>query len=310
VVATISHHPLLTAAGLESKLLMRKLQYKHWLVIPAIVTMLAVLIFPLIYSLRTSLYFHVLSRPQHQPFIGLQNFQTVLSDPQLHNAILVTLKFAGAAVTLQLLLGYIIARSLLHIGPLRNVFVSLLMIPMMITPIAVGLIWRMLLHPELGIVNYGLEQLGIGGRPWLGLASTALPTVIFVDVWQWTPFMMILLYAGLLSLPEEPFEAATIDGANFWQKIVYLELPMLRNIIIVALTIRIIDLLRTYDLVYILTGGGPGSTTETISYYIYRLGFVRLNMGQAAAASYLFLLVMIIATTILYTRLMRAEDTT
>ncbi len=284
---------------------MLKLRYKHWLVLPSIVVMLVVLIFPLIYSLQTSLFFHVLSRPNYRPFIGLQNYVAVLNDPQMHNAVLVTLRFAGMAIAIELLVGFILAHALRRINFLRNVFVSLLMIPIMVTPIAIGLIWRMLLHPELGIVNYVLSEVGIGGRPWLGTAATALPTLIFVNVWQWTPFMMILLYAGLLSLPEEPFEAATIDGANFWQKIWYLELPMLRDIIAVAVTIRLIDLLRTYDLVYILTGGGPGNTTETISYYIYRLGFVSLDMGRASAASYMFLIVMVIATTFILQRALR-----
>jgi multiple sugar transport system permease protein len=167
----------------------------------------------------------------------------------------------------------------------------------------------MLLHPDLGIVNYLLDQIGIGGRPWLGLQSTALPTLIFVDVWQWTPFVMILLYAGILSLPEEPFEAARIDGANLLQRIWYLELPMLRNVIIVAVILRAIDLLRTYDLVYIMTGGGPGTSTETFSYYLYRVAFVRLNMGEAAAASYLFLIAIVIATSILFARLRKGEAT-
>lgn len=284
---------------------MLKLRYKHWLVLPSIVVMLVVLIFPLLYSLQTSLFFHVLSRPNYRPFIGLQNYVAVLNDPQMHNAVLVTLRFAGTAIAVELVIGFILAHALRRIKFLRNVFVSLLMIPIMVTPIAIGLIWRMLLHPELGIVNYILNEIGIGGRPWLGTAATALPTLIFVNVWQWTPFMMILLYAGLLSLPEEPFEAATIDGANFWQKIWYLELPMLRDIIAVAVTIRLIDLLRTYDLVYILTGGGPGNTTETISYYIYRLGFVSLDMGRASAASYIFLIVMVIATTLILQRALR-----
>lgn len=287
---------------------MAKLQYKHWLVMPAIIVMLVVLIFPLVFSLHTSLFYYVLSRPTYRPFIGLENYQSVLADPQMHNAVLITLQFAFISVALQLVIGFILAHALMRITYFRNVFVSLLMAPMMITPIAIGLIWRMLLHPELGIVNYLLSEIGIGGRPWLALQSTALPTVIFVDVWQWTPFVMILLYAGLLSLPEEPFEAATIDGASYLQKIWYLELPMLRDIIVVALTIRVIDLLRAYDLVYILTGGGPGSSTETISYYIYRLGFVNLNMGRASAASYLFLIAIIIATTILFRRLARNSE--
>jgi len=288
---------------------MRKIPPRYWLVLPAILVMLVVLVFPLIYSFRTSLYFYVLSRPFYRPFQNFANYSAVIRDQDLRNAVVVTLKFTLSALTIELILGYVIARSLNIVRYFKNAFLSLLMVPMMITPIAVGLIWRMLLHPDLGIVNYLLDQIGIGGRPWLGLQSTALPTLIFVDVWQWTPFVMILLYAGILSLPEEPFEAARIDGANLLQRIWYLELPMLRNVIIVAVILRAIDLLRTYDLVYIMTGGGPGTSTETFSYYLYRVAFVRLNMGEAAAASYLFLIAIVIATSILFARLRKGEAT-
>lgn len=286
---------------------MPKIPTRYWLVLPAVLAMLIVLIFPLVYSLRTSLYFYVLSRPAYRPYQGFTNFQEVIADQELRNAVLVTLRFTLWAVLVELGLGYAIARALSAIGHYRNTFVSILMIPMMITPIAVGLIWRMLLHPDLGIVNYVLDQIGIGGQPWLATQATALPTLIFVDAWQWTPFVMLLLYAGILSLPDEPFEAATIDGASFFQRIWYLELPMLRSVIIVALILRVIDLLRTYDLVYIMTGGGPGTSTETFAYYVYRLAFVKLNMGEAAAASYLFLAAIVVVTSLLFARLRKSE---
>jgi multiple sugar transport system permease protein len=287
---------------------MLRIRTKYWLIIPAVVLMLVVLIFPLIYSFRTGLYYYVLTKPTYRPYIGVDNFSEVIHDDELHNAVKVTLRFSAWAVTIELVLGYAIARSLSIIPYFRNVFMSVLMVPMMITPIAVGLLWRMLLHPDLGIVNYLLDEVGIGGQPWLALKSTALPTLIFIDAWQWTPFVMLLLYAGILSLPEEPFEAATIDGANFLQKVWYIELPMLRSVLVVALILRIIDLLRTYDLIYILTGGGPGSSTETFSYYVYRLAFVKLNMGEASAASYLFLFAIVIVTSILYPRLRSAAS--
>ncbi len=287
---------------------MLRIRAKYWFVLPAILLMVVVLIFPLIYSFRTGLYYHVLTKPTYRPYIGLDNFDEVLHDENLHNAVKVTLKFTGWAIAVELLLGYAIARSLSVLPHFRNAFMSVLMVPMMITPIAVGLLWRMLLHPDLGIVNYLLDEIGIGGQPWLALKSTALPTLIFIDAWQWTPFVMLLLYAGILSLPEEPFEAATIDGANFIQKVLYIELPMLRNVVMVAVILRVIDLLRTYDLIFILTKGGPGSSTETFSYYVYRLAFTNLNMGEASAASYLFLFAIVIVTSILFPRLRSAAS--
>jgi len=269
--------------------------------------MLVVLIFPLIYSLRISLFYYVLSKPTHRHLCWFDNYKNVLLNSQTYNALLVTLKFSFSAVFLELIFGFVLAYCLSKISYLRNAIMSTLMVPMMITPIAIGLIWRLLLHPELGIVNYLLDIIGIGGRPWLGSKSTALATVVLIDVWQWTPFMMIVLYAGLLSLPKEPFEAAIIDGATAWQQIYYLILPMLRNIITIAVVIRLIDLLRTYDLIYILTRGGPGASTETFSYYVFRLGFVNLDMGAASAASFLFVILIAIATAFLLTRLRRGE---
>jgi len=207
-----------------------------------------------------------------------------------------------------MVVGFILAYSLTKIPKFRNVFLSLLMIPMMITSVAVGLIWRLLLHPDLGIVNYTLDVIGIGGKVWLGLKSTALLTIVFVESWNSIPFVMLLIYAALLSLPDEPFEAATIDGASGTQKLRYLPIPMLRPVLVVVATLQFIYLFRAYDLIYILTRGGPGASTETISYYIFRLGFTNLNLGQASAASYLIVIVIGLATTFLFFRLRGAQD--
>lgn len=281
--------------------------HKEILVIPAVVVMLGVLIFPLIFSVKTSLYNYVLSNPLYRPFIGLENYRLVLQDKQLLNSIWVTIQYAVIAVTLELAIGFLLALVLTKVPYFRNIFLSILMIPMMITPIAVGLIWKMILHPDLGIFNYLLSIVGLVGKPWLGLSETALITLILIDVWQWTPFILVLMYAGLLSLPQEPFEAIEIDGGNFFQKLYYLVFPMLKDVILIAVVIRTIDTLRTYDLVYILTRGGPGNSTETFSFYVFKLAFTNLNMGQASAASILFLISMIFATNYLFKVLQRSD---
>ncbi len=286
------------------------LEYKHLLVLPSIIAMVVVLVFPLVYSLSTSMTRYMLNRPDLRYFYGLNNFKEVILNPRTHQTLWVTIKFASAALLLELVIGYLLASSLIKISKFRNVIISILMVPMMISPIAVGLIWRLLLHPDLGIVNYVLDVIGIGGRNWLALQSTALMTVVFIEVWQWTPFVMILLYAGLLSMPEEPFEAATIDGASGFQRFYYLTLPFLRYVIVVTATLRTIDLLKTYDLIFILTRGGPGSSTETFGFYVFYLGFIKLNLGEAAAASYLFAIVIAVITGFLFSRLWRAEEWT
>ncbi|MCC6955955.1 MAG: sugar ABC transporter permease [Anaerolineales bacterium] len=283
-----------------------KLNYKHWLVLPAIIAMLAVLIFPLIFSVRTSLFYYVLTNPSYRPFYGIKNYIEMVN-PQMLNSLWVTFKFSVGSVLLELLAGFILAYALTRIAHFKNVFISILLAPMMITPIAVGLIWRLLLHPDLGVINYFISQIGLTPKPWLGLESTALLTLIFIDAWQWTPFLMILLYAGLISLPVETFEAAVIDGANAWHQIRYVTLPMMRNVIVIAVTIRLIDSLRAYDLVYMMTRGGPGTSTETFSYYVFRLAFTGLNLGQAAAVSLTYLIAVSFLTSFLFNRLSRID---
>jgi multiple sugar transport system permease protein len=284
------------------------MRFKHRLIIPALIAMLVVMIFPLLFSLRMSLYNYVLSRPFFRPFIGLENYKDILTDPQIHSSLWVTLKFSLGALVVEMVVGFILAYCLTIIPRFNNVFMSILMVPMMITSVAVGLIWRLLLHPDLGVINYFLDTIGIGGKAWLGLQSTALNTIIFVEAWQSTPFIMLLLYAALISLPEEPYEAATIDGASGFQKMRYLTFPMLRPTLVVISTLQVIYLLRAYDLIYILTRGGPGASTETISYYIFRLGFTNLNMGQASAASYLIVIIIGLFTTFLFFRLRGSSE--
>ncbi len=283
-----------------------RLSYKHWLVFPAIIAMLAVLLFPLIYSLWTSFYYYVLTNPSYRPFYWFNNYREMIN-PQMLNSLWVTFKYSVGSVGLELIIGFVLAYSLAQISHFRNVFLSILLAPMMITPIAVGLIWRLLLHPDLGIINYLISLVGITPLPWLGLGSTALLTLMLIDAWQWTPFITILLYAGLISLPLEIFEAAVIDGANAWQKIRYVTLPMMRNVIVIAVTIRLIDSLRAYDLVYMMTRGGPGTSTETFSYYVFRLAFTGLNLGQAAAVSLTYLIVIVFLTSFLFNRLRRID---
>lgn len=175
---------------------------------------------------------------------------------------------------------------------------------MMITPIAVGLIWRLLLHSDLGIVNYLLSLIGISGRAWLADASIALKTVMFIDIWQNVPYMVLVILAGLVTLPTEPYEAAAIDGASRIQSFFRLTVPMMIPTFSVVMLLRTITALKTYDLIFVLTRGGPGTTTEVISYHIYQQAFRYLEIGKASAMSYLLLL-MIIPVAFLFIKISR-----
>jgi multiple sugar transport system permease protein len=171
----------------------------------------------------------------------------------------------------------------------------------------VGLIWRLLLHPDLGALNWAMELVGLPGQEWLSRTDTAMPAVIGVDAWHETSLMLVVLLAGLTSLPKEPFEAATVDGASKWQMFWSITLPLMMPIVLIAALIRMIAAMKTYDLIYILTSGGPGGATETISFRIWKVGFTNLDMGRAAAASILLLLA-IMALTLVLIRTMQTDE--
>jgi multiple sugar transport system permease protein len=276
------------------------IQFKHWLIMPSTLIMLAVMIFPLIYSLRTSLFYYIMSKPFYRPFIWFENYKNIITDTRVLKSIVVTLKISFIALAIELILGFFLAYCLTKINRLKNFFLSILTIPMMLSAVAIGLMWRLLLNPDLGIINYLFRLVGISPKPWLALPGTALGAIIFVEVWRSTPFVILMFYSGMLSLPIEPYEAAMIDGANGWQKLYYLTIPLLRPIIMIILTLRLIDLIKMYDLVFIMTHGGPGSSTETITHYIYKLAFMNLDLGQASAASWLIVIIVSVFSTVLF----------
>lgn len=277
-----------------------------WLVVPALIGIWLVVGFPLLYALYVSLHEFVLSQgPGVGPLVWLQNYLSTLDDDLLIDASKNTIILTASVVSLEFLIGLGLA-LLLNNKRIRgrNVYLAILLIPMLMPPIAVGLIWRLLLHPELGIVNYGLGLLSLPKPSWLGNPDLAMITVIMVDVWHETSFIMLILLAGLTALPGALYEAAMIDGAGRWQQFRFITVPLLMPTMLVAVLIRLIAALKTYDLIYILTRGGPGTSTETISYYIYRVAFVFLDMGQSSAMSFMLLL-LIILLTILLMRVMR-----
>lgn len=257
--------------------------------LPAIVVLIGVIVFPLMYSLYISFHEYLMITGMGD-FIGLVNYVQALLDKELFVSFLNTLKYTGAAVGLEFLIAFGLALLLNRKGlRFKNVYMVILMIPVLITPVAVGLTWKLILHPRLGIANYVLGLLKIPSQGWFGDPNLAMPTLIGVDVWHETSLILLILLAGLANLPVEPFEAATVDGASSVKRFWYITLPLLKPVILVAVLIRLITCLKIYDLVYVCTRGGPGVRTQTMSYFVYRIGFRTLHMGQAAAVSYLLL---------------------
>ena len=222
-------------------------------------------------------------------FIGLDNYNLIAGDPTFWDAVRVTLLYVVATTGLELVLGFglalVLARKLRGLGLVR----TLLIIPMAMTPVVVGLTWRLLYTPPFGLVNYGASIAGIDLPPLLTDPVLALVAVVVVDVWQWTPFMMLLVLAGLQSLPSEPFEAASVDGASRLQLLRYLTIPMLRGIVLVALIFRGIDAFDTFDTIYVLTRGGPGTATQTLTMFDFFQAFRWFHFGYAAAVAVVML---------------------
>lgn len=261
--------------------------------LPSIIVLVLVLAVPLVYSLVTSFFDTNLKYSGFGDFVGLQNYIDVLKDSYFRQSVFTTFKFTASVVTFEFLVGLGIALLLNNIVKARNFFFTVIIVPMMITPIAVGLIWRLILHSDLGIVNYLLSLIGVSGRAWLADSSIALKTVMFIDIWQNVPYMVLVILAGLVTLPMEPYEAAAIDGASRIQSFFSLTVPMMLPTFSVVLLLRTITALKTYDLIFVLTRGGPGTTTEVISYHIYQQAFRYLEIGKASAMSYLLLLIIV-----------------
>jgi multiple sugar transport system permease protein len=203
-------------------------------------------------------------------------------------------------VTSEFVLGLGIALMLNRTIRSRPIYFAILTIPMAMSPVSVALIWHMLLQPNLGIVNHLLQVMGLPRVDWLGSADTALWTMAFIDVWQQMSFVVLILAAGLASLPREPYEAAEVDGAHGLQQFWFITLPMLRPVAAIAVIIQLINEFRTYDLPYVLTKGGPGTSTEVLSFFAYRRAFLGLSLNEGAAASFALLLIVLVLSIVFF----------
>jgi multiple sugar transport system permease protein len=263
--------------------------------------------FPLAYAFVASVQRFLLSgRDLSRPFAGAANYFEFASSDAFRNAAQNTLVLSASVVILETIIAFGLA-VLLALPNLRfrNVYLLVLMVPLLLSPVAVGLSWRLILHPDLGILDWVLTLFGLPRFAWLGSVNLALPTIIGVDVWHETSALILIFYAGLQSLPRDPIEAAVVDGASPLQSLRHITVPLMMPIVVVGVLIRLVSAVKTYDLIYILTRGGPGTSTETVSFLIWRTGLAGpLNIGQAAAGS-IILLFVIVGLTLL---LLRATD--
>ena len=271
-----------------------------FLTLPGLATLLIIIVFPIIFTIITSFYDYTLLNPHHDSFVGLDNYQEVIEEDYIGDSVLITSQFVLSTVLIEFFIGFIIALSLNKVKRFKTVYYVILLAPLMINPVVVGLIWRMILHTELGIFNYLLKLLNINRVNWLGDNDTAFWTIVFVDIWHQVSFMTILLLAGLSSLPREPYEAARMDGASSLRCLISITLPLMRPVITVAILLRLIFSIKTFDIIYIMTKGGPGISTDLISYFIYRSAFFGLDIGRASALSVGLLIIVLFLTFFLY----------
>lgn len=274
------------------------------LILPATLLVLIFLVGPFGYMTYTAMTDLSFANPdQNGAFIGLENFRRLVRhDTIFWDSFWLTMRFVVASVTVEFLLGFFLAWLIWRFIERQRLLTTLLLVPMMLAPVAVGLIWRLLLQGDFGMVTYYLHKFGLLSRASAVFSSPDLvmPTIIAIDVWQWTPFVTLIILAGLMSLPKSPFEAATMDGAGPWRQFVDIMLPLLRPIIALVLLLRGIDAFKEFDKVFIMTGGGPGTVSELLSIYAYRVNFKNWNLGYGAAVAFMVYLVVLILCSIFY----------
>ncbi len=265
--------------------------------IPALIVLAVIMAYPLAYSFWLSLHRYDLLHPSR--YVGMLNYQRIWHDAQVRNSLKVTFAFAIPVLLLNLVLGFGLALLIHHKARAKAVWRMIFSLPILLTPVVIGLNWRVLMNYDFGVINYYLTRLGFERQLWVADARLAMPTLILVDTWQTTAFVILVLVAGLAALPEDLFEAAKVDGASTWQQIRSLTIPLLKPLFLVIILFRSFELLRVFDIVWTLTRGGPGRATETISFHIYSRTFQSYQLGYGAAMSYVLFFISAIISLIL-----------
>ncbi|MEM3921452.1 MAG: sugar ABC transporter permease [Fervidicoccaceae archaeon] len=267
------------------------------LMLPALIVLIAAVIFPLIFSINVALRKYDLRLPvENYPFIGVENFLRAIYDAYFLNSLLITLQFILLGLALQFPIGLGVAVLLSRLR-WRHYILPAIVIPALIPPIVAGYMGIILFHTD-GVVNYFLSLLGLSSKiAWYSKPETALITCVLIDTWQWYPFIALILLAGILSIPPEYIEAARIDGASELSIFRHVTLPMLRGVIAIAIIFRMLEMLRVFDVIYIVTHGGPGTATQVTNFYGYLVGFRYWDLGYASAMGWILVIILSIIIT-------------
>jgi len=278
----------------------RRRRYRLFIV-PALVVVGAVIVFPWLFTVYMSAFDWKIGTTAH--FVGFANYLQLATNQRFLESIVHTLYFTALAVVVPLVLGTAAALVFHREFRFRGLLRALFTMPMMATPVAVALVWTMMFHPQQGVLNYLLSLAGLPPSLWVYSPTLVIPSLVLVEIWHWTPLVMLIVLGGLAGLPTEPYESARLDGASEWQLFRYVTLPLVAPFIVVAAVIRTIDALKAFDTIYVISQGGPGTASETINMYLYLQAFAFYNIGNASAVVVVFFaLILALALLLLYVR--------
>lgn len=259
---------------------------------PCLIFIIVMIIAPLVYNFAMSFTDWSMSIVKAPEFVGLQNYAQVFGEERFTHAVWHTVVFAALAITLETVLGVSLAVLINRKFFGRRIVQALMLLPVVATPVALGMAWKLILEPSIGFANAVVRFLGLAPQKFLATTSfEAMFVLILIDVWEWTPMVMLMTYAGLMTIPQEPYESALVDGANRWQVLFKITLPLASSSILIAVLMRLIDVVKTFDIIYATTQGGPDFATENINIYAYLNMFSYYEFGKAAAISVLFFIV-------------------
>jgi multiple sugar transport system permease protein len=306
--ATFSDHAAQTAApGRLARYMLDGRRRYMLFIVPALAVMFAVIIFPWLFTFFMSV--HDWRMGQAKTFVGLDNYTKLMNDERFVNSVVRTLVYTVLSTVIPVVLGVLSALVFHRNFPFRGVLRAVFIMPMMATPVAVALVWTMMFHPQLGVLNFLLGLVGIPPSLWVFDQATVIPSLVLVETWQWTPLVMLIVLGGLASLPTEPYESALIDGATPWQMFRRITFPLVLPFIMVATIIRTIDAVKSFDTIFVITLGGPGTASETINLYLYTQAFAFYQIGYASAMVVVFMVVIMALCLILLYLRQRAQWT-
>ena len=279
-----------------------------YLVAPAIIVLFVMNIFPLLWSFGLSFFNYRANKLKVPSFKGLYYYEKVLTDDKVWERFQTTAIIVGSSVILQLIIGFLLALMFARVFPLRRILLMLVLTPMMLSFVSVGVFFKLYYEPTFGLVSWALNH--FTSEPFVMLATPAgaIAAIVIADAWMWSPFVMLLVLAGLVSVPKYLYEAAEIDRASWWRRFSTITFPYIKSLLLLAVLFRTIETFKLFDLVYIITEGGPGSATETIAVYVYRMAFQFFRTSQSAALAYIMLFVVIVLTNLYLYAVKRREQ--